>query len=82
MLSNFIDRLLSRKFFIFIIGTIFLYLKIIDTTTWLYLCGLYLGIEGIADIVTRFKHGWNNTNTNVNNYNNSCNCYKYEENQE
>ncbi|MFZ8855895.1 MAG: hypothetical protein ACO2OX_04560 [Candidatus Nanopusillus sp.] len=50
MLDKLINRYLSRKFFIFMIATILLILKIIDQNIWLIITTAYMGAEGIIDL--------------------------------
>lgn len=56
MIEKMIEKFFSRKFLIWVIGTILLFLKVITEETWLYLTMFYVGTEGLADIVSRFKN--------------------------
>jgi len=61
MLDDLINRYLSRKFFVFVIATILLILKIIDQNAWLIISGAYIGTEGIIDL-TKIVMNKNQTN--------------------
>ena len=54
MVSRIIDKYLSRKFFVFVISTLFLYFKVIDEKTWLLVAMIYMGVEGVLDLVKFF----------------------------
>tara|TARA_Y100000310_G_scaffold74257_1_gene70374 strand:+ start:2810 stop:2998 length:189 start_codon:yes stop_codon:yes gene_type:complete len=60
-LKPFIDRVLgkvvSRKFTVFTLSTIFLYLGSITGDQWVAISLGYIGVQGIADIATQWKHG-------------------------
>ncbi|MCS7230785.1 MAG: hypothetical protein RMJ67_01385 [Elusimicrobiota bacterium] len=56
MIERVILKFTSRKFLIWVIGTILLFLRVISEETWLYLTMFYVGTEGLADIVSRFKN--------------------------
>jgi len=47
----------SRKFTVFALATVFLYLNLLTGDQWTAISLGYIGIEGIADIATRWKHG-------------------------
>jgi hypothetical protein len=51
MLDDLINRYLSRKFFVFVIATVLLILKVIDQNTWLIISGTYIGTEGVLDLM-------------------------------
>jgi len=59
--SSFIDKTLkkvaSRKFTVFSLATLFLYLGPISGDQWVAIALGYIGIQGIADIATNWKHG-------------------------
>ena len=50
-------KVVSRKFTVFAIATLFLYLGPLNGDQWTAISLGYIGIEGIADIATRWKHG-------------------------
>ena len=52
-------KVVSRKFTVFALSTFFLYLGMVDGDQWTAISLGYIGIEGIADIATRWKHGGN-----------------------
>ena len=55
------DRLMgiiiSRKFTVFSLATLFLYLGSITGEQWVAISLCYIGIQGIADIATQWKFG-------------------------
>ena len=50
-------KVVSRKFTVFALATVFLYLNHLTGDQWTAISLGYIGIEGIADIATRWKHG-------------------------
>ena len=54
IIDGFIGRLLSRKLIVFILATIGLYLSNLTSSDWVTIAGIYLSVEGAADVVGRF----------------------------
>jgi len=52
-----LGRIISRKFTVFTLSTIFLYLGSITGDQWVAISLGYIGIQGIADIATQWKFG-------------------------
>jgi hypothetical protein len=50
-------KIISRKFTVFSLATIFLYLGSITGEQWVAISLGYIGIQGIADIATQWKFG-------------------------
>ena len=50
-------KIISRKFTVFSLATIFLYLGSIPGEQWVAISLGYIGIQGIADIATQWKFG-------------------------
>ena len=50
-------KVVSRKFTVFALATVFLYLGHLSGDQWTAVSLGYIGIQGIADIATRWKHG-------------------------
>lgn len=50
-------KIISRKFTVFSLATIFLYLGSITGEQWVAISLGYIGMQGIADIATQWKFG-------------------------
>jgi len=50
-------KVVSRKFTVFALATVFLFLNHLNGDQWTAISLGYIGIEGVADIATRWKHG-------------------------
>ena len=50
-------KIISRKFTVFSLATMFLYLGSITGEQWVAISLGYIGMQGIADIATQWKHG-------------------------
>jgi hypothetical protein len=50
-------KIISRKFTVFSLATVFLYLGSITGEQWVAISLGYIGIQGIADIATQWKFG-------------------------
>jgi len=57
VLDNLLGKVISRKFTVFSLSTIFLYLGSITGDQWVAISLGYIGIQGIADIATQWKFG-------------------------
>lgn len=51
-----LEKFLSRKLVVWIVSTVFLAIGDIDAEQWFGITMTYLGVEGGADMVTRFKN--------------------------
>ena len=52
-----VGKVISRKFTVFSLATLFLYLGSITGEQWVAISLGYIGIQGIADIATQWKFG-------------------------
>ena len=52
-----LSKVVSRKFTVFGLATLFLYLGKVSGDQWVAVSLGYIGIQGIADIATQWKHG-------------------------
>ena len=52
-----VAKVVSRKFTVFILSTLFLYFDKLSGDQWVAVSLGYIGIQGVADIATRWKHG-------------------------
>jgi len=50
-------KVVSRKFTVFGLATLFLYLGQLSGDQWVAISLGYIGIQGVADIATSWKHG-------------------------
>lgn len=50
-----IERLISRKFLVFVIATIGVAIGFIDADNWTSIAIAYVGVEGFADLASRWK---------------------------
>jgi|TARA_R100000664_G_C2750334_1_gene137623 hypothetical protein len=57
VLDNLLGKVISRKFTVFSLSTVFLYLGSITGDQWVAISLGYIGIQGIADIATQWKFG-------------------------
>lgn len=51
-----LDKFISRKLIVWIVSTVFFGLGHIDADQWFGITMTYIGVEGGADVVTRFKN--------------------------
>ena len=52
-----VAKVVSRKFTVFILSTLFLYFDKLSGDQWVAVSLGYIGFQGVADIATRWKHG-------------------------
>ena len=52
-----VAKIVSRKFTVFILSTLFLCFDKLSGDQWVAVSLGYIGIQGVADIATRWKHG-------------------------
>jgi len=63
MMRNILDKglskLLSRKLMVWLTATGFMVLDVVplQSADWVAISLAYIGLEGLADIATRWKHG-------------------------
>ena len=57
LVDRVLGKIISRKFTVFSLSTIFLYLGSITGDQWVAISLGYIGVQGIADIATQWKHG-------------------------
>ena len=50
-------KVVSRKFTVFSLATVFLFLNHLNGDQWVAISLGYIGIQGVADIATAWKHG-------------------------
>ena len=58
-IDKFLERWTSRKLMVWGTATAFLALDKLGPDEWVAVSLAYIGIEGLADIATRWKHGDN-----------------------
>ena len=54
-----LNKLLSRKLMVWLTATTFMLLNVVPLASedWVAISLAYIGVEGLADIATRWKHG-------------------------
>jgi hypothetical protein len=58
-LDRWMERWASRKLIVWATATAFLAVDKLGSDEWVAVALAYIGIEGLADIATRWKHGDN-----------------------
>ena len=58
-LDKTLDKLLSRKLMVWLTATTFMFLEVVplNSSDWVAISLAYIGLEGLADIASRWKHG-------------------------
>ena len=58
-LDQVLNKLMSRKLMVWLTATSFMLLDIVplESSDWVAISLAYIGIEGLADIATRWRHG-------------------------
>ena len=58
-LDRALTKLMSRKLMVWLTATSFMLLDIVplESSDWVAISLAYIGIEGLADIATRWRHG-------------------------
>jgi hypothetical protein len=51
MLERLLEKLASRKFWVFVLASILLFFKVIDQNIWFKIALFWMGVEGIYDII-------------------------------
>ena len=59
MLDKTLNKLLSRKLMVWLTATAFMFLDVVplESSDWVAISLAYIGLEGLADIASRWKHG-------------------------
>ena len=59
MLDKTLGKLMSRKLMVWTTATVFMFLPTVplDSQDWVAISLAYIGIEGLADIAARWRHG-------------------------
>ena len=54
-----LNKLLSRKLLVWLTATSFMFLDVVplESSDWVAISLAYIGLEGLADIATRWRHG-------------------------
>ena len=58
-LDKLLTKAMSRKLMVWLTATIFMFMDTVPlaSTDWVAISLAYIGIEGLADIAARWKHG-------------------------
>jgi len=58
-LDKVLNKLMSRKLMVWLTATSFMLMDIVPLTSenWVAISLAYIGLEGLADIATRWRHG-------------------------
>ena len=59
VLDQVLGKLMSRKLMVWGTATVFMLLEVVPLTSedWVAISLAYIGLEGLADIATRWRHG-------------------------
>jgi len=59
VLDKGLNKLLSRKLMVWLTATVFMWLpnSLLASEDWVAISLAYIGIEGLADIASRWRHG-------------------------
>jgi hypothetical protein len=52
----FLEKIVSRKLFVFLISTVFMLSGIIPSETWSYFASIYIGVQGMVDFAKVWKN--------------------------
>ena len=54
-----LNKLLSRKLMVWLTATSFMFLDVVplESSDWVAISLAYIGLEGLADIASRWRHG-------------------------
>ena len=57
--DKFLSKLASRKLVVWLTATVFMCMDIVplESSDWVAISLAYIGLEGLADIATRWRHG-------------------------
>ena len=58
-LDKTLNKLLSRKLMVWLTATSFMFLDVVplESSDWVAISLAYIGLEGLADIASRWRHG-------------------------
>tara|TARA_R100001082_G_C4343184_1_gene151077 strand:- start:452 stop:643 length:192 start_codon:yes stop_codon:yes gene_type:complete len=58
-LDKTLEKLMSRKLMVWLAATVFMFLDVVPLASedWVAISLAYIGIEGLGDIATRWRHG-------------------------
>ena len=58
-LDRTLEKLMSRKLMVWLAATVFMFLDAVPLASedWVAISLAYIGIEGLGDIATRWRHG-------------------------
>jgi hypothetical protein len=57
MIDTFRKKLVSRKLMVWLTATFLMYFSTLQSSDWVAISLAYIGIQGIADIATTWRHG-------------------------
>jgi len=59
VLDKTLNKLLSRKLMVWLTATSFMFLDVVplESADWVAISLAYIGLEGLADIASRWRHG-------------------------
>ena len=59
VLDKTLNKLMSRKLMVWLTATSFMLLEVVPLTSedWVAISLAYIGLEGLADIASRWRHG-------------------------
>ena len=59
ILDQALGKLMSRKLMVWATATVFMFLYVVplNSEDWVAISLAYIGLEGLADIATRWRHG-------------------------
>lgn len=57
MVDKVINKAISRKLSVFVVGTLFLVMGVLMPEQWMQLAVAYVGAQGFVDIVQAYKNG-------------------------
>jgi hypothetical protein len=59
VLDKTLNKLLSRKLMVWLTATSFMFLDVVplESSDWVAISLAYIGLEGLADIASRWRHG-------------------------
>ena len=59
ILDSILGKLMSRKLMVWMTATSFMLFEVVplESSDWVAISLAYIGLEGLADIATRWKHG-------------------------
>jgi len=58
-LDKVLNKVMSRKLMVWLTATIFMFLDVVPlhSSDWVAISLAYIGLEGLADIASRWRHG-------------------------